>query len=123
MHPLEGCPKCHYKYEREPGYFLLSTWALNYGLVGGTGLAIALAAEWLWHPPFWLTMSCVALPVIIANMLFVRHSKALFLAFDHFMDPQNQSIERQEIGVLPKFNSSQQLKPREVNSAESDKSL
>ena len=40
MHPLEGCPKCGYKYEREPGYFLLSTWALNYGIVGGLGLAL-----------------------------------------------------------------------------------
>ncbi len=41
MQPLDGCPKCHYKYLREPGYFLLSTWALNYGVVGGLGLAAA----------------------------------------------------------------------------------
>lgn len=94
MHPLEGCPHCHYKYEREPGYFLLSTWALNYGVVGGLGLIVALVSEWLWHPPFWQTMLCVAVPVIASNILFIRHSKALFLAFDHIMDPQYKILER-----------------------------
>jgi uncharacterized protein (DUF983 family) len=90
MHPLEGCPRCRYKYEREPGYFLLSTWALNYGLVGGLGLLAGLAVEWLWHPPVWQTITCVAVPVLAANVLFVRHSKAIFLAFDHFIDPQRK---------------------------------
>lgn len=94
MDPLEGCPHCHYKYEREPGYFLLSTWALNYGVVGGLGLIVALVSEWLWHPPFWRTMLCVAVPVIVSNILFIRHSKALFLAFDHIMDPQYKILER-----------------------------
>ncbi|MEI6234266.1 MAG: DUF983 domain-containing protein [Planctomycetota bacterium] len=102
MHPVEGCPRCNYKYEREPGYFLLSTWALNYGLVGGLGLMAALIVEWTWHPPFWQTMLCVAIPVIISNVLFVRHSKALFIAFDHIMDPQYQLIERQQNGGILK---------------------
>lgn len=100
MHPLEGCPRCHYAYEREPGYFLLSTWALNYGVMGGLGLLCALIAEWTLHPPFWMTFSCVAIPVMISNMLFVRHSKALFLAFDHIVDPEYQRLERERNGGM-----------------------
>lgn len=98
MHPLDGCAQCQYKYEREPGYFLLSTWALNYGVFGGLGLLLALTAEWLWHPPFWQTFACVAIPVMISNVLFIRHSKALFLAFDHIVDPQYQRLEREQNG-------------------------
>lgn len=87
MHPLEKCPRCNYRYEREAGYFLLSTWALNYGIVGGLGLLAAFYVEWNWHPPLWKTILCVAVPVLVSNFLFVRHSKAIFLAFDHHMDP------------------------------------
>src|ERR1700719_1593615 len=29
--PLDGCPDCGYPFEREPGYFLLSIFAINYG--------------------------------------------------------------------------------------------
>ena len=36
--PLDGCPRCGYAYEREQGYFLLSIWGLNYGLIAGLGL-------------------------------------------------------------------------------------
>ena len=35
--PLDGCPICGYAYEREQGYFLLSIWGLNYGLIAGFG--------------------------------------------------------------------------------------
>ena len=30
--PLDGCPRCGYPFEREPGYFLLSIFAINYGV-------------------------------------------------------------------------------------------
>ncbi|HLX65100.1 MAG TPA: DUF983 domain-containing protein, partial [Planctomycetota bacterium] len=76
MHPLDSCPRCGYRYEREAGYFLLATWALNYGIVGGLGLLAAFYAEWVWHPPLWKTLLCVAIPVVVSNFLFVRHSKA-----------------------------------------------
>ncbi|MEI6338903.1 MAG: hypothetical protein WCQ57_10015 [Verrucomicrobiota bacterium] len=36
--PLDGCPRCGYAYEREPGYFLLSIWAINYGFSSILGL-------------------------------------------------------------------------------------
>lgn len=85
--PLQGCPKCGYKYEREDGYFLLSTWALNYGLMGGTGAIVAVAVEWNFHPPLWKTLTCILIPVMLGSFLFIRHSKSFFLAFDHFINP------------------------------------
>src|ERR1700729_788848 len=47
--PHDGCPRCGYAYQREQGYFLLAIWGVNYGVVGGLGLTIALLFEWL-HP-------------------------------------------------------------------------
>jgi len=80
--PLEGCSRCGYAYEREPGYFLISTWAFNYGVIGALGLAIV----------FLIKSQTLALAVLIAtlpllNFLFIRHSKSLYLAMDHFFDP------------------------------------
>src|SRR5690349_15607465 len=46
--PLDGCPRCGYAYERETGYFLLATWAVNYGVVGGLGLGAALLIDSIW---------------------------------------------------------------------------
>src|SRR6186713_406384 len=58
LKPLDGCPRCGYAYEREQGYFLLSIWGLNYGVVGGTGLIVGLTLQHFYHPrvysPIWL---------------------------------------------------------------------
>ena len=70
MHPLEGCPQCRYKYEREPGYFLLSTWALNYGVIGGLGVIAAFAIEWMYKPPTAVTIAIVAVAVIPLRTFF-----------------------------------------------------
>ena len=43
--PLDGCPRCGYAYERETGYFLLSIWAVNYGIGSLMGISIYLVLE------------------------------------------------------------------------------
>src|SRR6185436_3352057 len=40
--PLDGCPRCGYAYEREPGYFLLAIWGSQYGVVAGFGITLGL---------------------------------------------------------------------------------
>lgn len=91
--PLEGCEKCGYKYDREPGYFLMAVWAVNYGVCGIFGVALYVTALLLGlELPQMLAM--VLTPVAIANVLFVRHAKAYFLAFDHFVDPPYLSKNR-----------------------------
>lgn len=87
MHPLHGCPHCGYAYEREPGYFLLSIWAFNYGIVGAVGLAALFLIKEYWQLPDW-KLVCFVVPCIpLLNFLFIRHSKSLFLAMDHYCDP------------------------------------
>ena len=85
--PLDGCPVCGYAYEREPGYFLLSIWGLNYGFIGAFGLASMWLIDDYLHLPLWKTIALVCPFIPLMNFLFIRHSKSLFLAMDHYIDP------------------------------------
>lgn len=87
FYPLDGCPECGYAYEREEGYFLLATWAVNYGVVAGGGLAAGLLLQ---SYTTWSTTAIVGLLLLVmplASLLLARHAKALFLAMDHYFDP------------------------------------
>ena len=88
--PLDGCPRCGYAYERETGYFLLSIWAINYGCGSILGIAIYVALELTTHLSLPDLLASVLVPVVVFNLLFVRHSKSLFLALDHFFDPHRK---------------------------------
>jgi uncharacterized protein (DUF983 family) len=88
--PLDGCPRCGYPYDREPGYFLLSIWAINYGITALLGLLLYGAFEWFFDWPVWTLIAAVVGPVVTFNLLFVRHSKAIFIAWDHFFDPHER---------------------------------
>jgi uncharacterized protein (DUF983 family) len=85
--PLDGCPRCGYAFEREPGYFLLSIFAINYGVAAILGLIIYLVLDFWARLPIWLVLTVTVIPMPIFNLWFARHSKALFLAFDLFFDP------------------------------------
>jgi uncharacterized protein (DUF983 family) len=85
--PLDGCPRCGYAYERETGYFLLSIWAINYGVGSLLGIAIYIWLEISVRPPLPMLLAWTISPVVMFNILFARHSKAFFLALDHYFDP------------------------------------
>jgi uncharacterized protein (DUF983 family) len=87
--PLDGCPRCGYPYEREPGYFLLSIFAINYGAGALLGLLIYLVLDFWLRLPIWLVLTLTIIPMPIFNFFFARHSKAFFLAFDLFFDPHH----------------------------------
>jgi uncharacterized protein (DUF983 family) len=88
--PLDGCPRCGYPYEREPGYYLISIWAINYGVGSIVGLAIYGLLEWKFDLPVWQLLAAVLVPVFLFSLFFARHSKALFLAVDLFFDPHEK---------------------------------
>jgi uncharacterized protein (DUF983 family) len=88
--PLDGCPDCGYPYEREPGYFLLSIFAINYGVGALIGLVLYLIFDFWVKFPIWLTLVFAITPMPIFNVLFARHSKAFFIAFDLFFDPHTR---------------------------------
>ncbi|MGH9444023.1 MAG: hypothetical protein ACRD16_17300 [Thermoanaerobaculia bacterium] len=87
MTPLAGCARCRYPYERESGYFLLATWAVGYGATSLLGLFLWLVASMILNLDLTQTLLFVLLPLPVFSILFVRHAKALWLAFDHFWDP------------------------------------
>lgn len=88
--PLDGCPRCGYAFEREPGYFLLSIFAINYGVGAILGLLIYLVLEFWIRLPVWPVLVLSILPISIFNIWFARHSKSFFLAFDLFFDPHRR---------------------------------
>ena len=88
--PLDGCSRCGYPYEREPGYFLMSIWAINYGFGSIIGLILYAVLEWQFELPVWQLIAAVLIPVFLFSIFFARHSKSLFLAFDLYFDPHRR---------------------------------
>ncbi len=88
--PLDGCPRCGYPYDREPGYFLMAIWALNYGFGSVVGLILYGSLEWFFDLPVWTLILAVIAPTVIFSVFFARHSKSLFLAADLFFDPHEK---------------------------------
>ena len=85
--PLDGCPRCGYAFEREIGYFLMAIWAVGYGFGALFGLAIYLYLEVNYHASITTLLVATMTPVFIFVVLFARHAKSYYLAFDHFVDP------------------------------------
>jgi uncharacterized protein (DUF983 family) len=94
MLPLDGCPRCGYPFEREPGYFLLAIFAINYSAGALLGLVIYLILEFWVKLPIWQVLIFSILPMPFFNIWFVRHSKAFFLAFDLFCDPHHREDDQ-----------------------------
>lgn len=92
--PLEGCPRCRYRYDREPGYFLLATWAFNYAAVGGAALVAWFLLATFTSIPLLPMLLLLLIPMPVASLLFVRHAKSLWLGFDHFLDPFRKRTPR-----------------------------
>jgi hypothetical protein len=81
------CDVCKLQYEREPGFYLGSIY-VNYGL---TAVLTTLLYFWGFSRGVnenvllgSLAIFCFGFPV-----LFFRHARAIWLAFDQFWDPQD----------------------------------
>ena len=88
--PFDGCPRCGYAYEREPGYFLMAVWAINCGTASLLGMMIYILLELNFPLPVYALVPAVLASVLFFNLLFIRHSKAYFIAFDHLVDPHER---------------------------------
>jgi uncharacterized protein (DUF983 family) len=88
--PLDGCPHCGYAYEREEGYFLLATWVVNYGLIGAAGLTAGLLLQSYTSLGVGTIIASLAVAMPLASVLIARLAKGLYLAIDHYFDPQRK---------------------------------
>lgn len=94
--PLDGCPRCGYPYEREPGYFLLAIFGFNFGFAVCVGITafVALATFGdVANLAMWKLLAVTVLPIPLVNLLIARHAKALFIALDHFCDPHVRDLD------------------------------
>jgi len=80
------CPQCHLKYERDPGYFLGSTY-VNYGLTS----IVTTAAYVVLHFGYRVPNQTLTIPLLafvgIFPMVFFRYARSLWLAVDCYLDP------------------------------------
>jgi len=80
------CPECHFRYEREEGYF---TSALAIDLVVSelivTVIALPLAAN-PGIPIITALLWCLPLAALLP-IIFYRHSRSLWMSMDHFLHP------------------------------------
>ena len=90
LQPLDGCTRCGYPYEREEGYFLFAIFGINFMAAVFVALLAYVAldiVEVFGRVDYWTVTLAVALPIPVVNFLAARHSKALWIALDHFFDP------------------------------------
>ena len=83
------CPYCHFRFEREEGYFT-SSMAIN--LVVSELLVTAFALPLAANPAIpILPVLLIGAPLaLLLPFLFFRHSRSLWLATDHYMHPLNR---------------------------------
>ena len=100
--PLDGCPRCGYPYEREPGYFLMSIWAVGYIVAAAAGVAVFIYLQ-VWHTTMdtWKIIVLSAGTAIVVNIIFARHAKAYFMAIDHLAEPDEEDGGGDDAGGPP----------------------
>lgn len=94
----DNCAHCRLKFEREQGYFIGAIY-INYAAT----VAIAVPGFFVLDVfskitvdqqlAFWIPFT------VIFPLLFFHHSRSLWLAFDHFINP-----DKQLFGLAPKKN-------------------
>ena len=79
------CEHCHFRYERDPGFFLGSAY-INYGL---TAMLVTIAYM-IAHFGFEIKNADLAIPLgafaILFPLFYFRYARSLWLAMDCFID-------------------------------------
>jgi uncharacterized protein (DUF983 family) len=88
--PFDGCPRCGFAYEREPGYFLMAVWVVNCAVGSLLGLLSYLVLRLQFELPVTFCVAAMILVALVCDVLFLRHAKAYFLALDHLFDPHEK---------------------------------
>lgn len=96
----EYCPCCHYKFEREEGYF---SGAMALTIIIGEFLVTAVVLPLAFTPSIPI-VPCLLIGspfVLILPLLLFHHSRAIWLALDLFWHPVSAQIERQRQFLTP----------------------
>lgn len=72
----EECPVCHYKFEREPGYFLGAMY-VSYALT--VAEIIALFVLFFWWTPLWAFFTIITIGLVVASFFNFRLSRQIWI--------------------------------------------
>lgn len=81
----ERCPTCETRLEREPGYFLGSTY-INYGITAGTTTVSYVVLHFGFGLSNQVLMPGLLLFCLIFPLVFFRYARSLWLSLDCFFD-------------------------------------
>jgi hypothetical protein len=88
--PLDGCHRCGYPYMREDGYWLVPVWIIGFGFSTTVGALTASGYYFFYRPDIIPATLLGSITTAVVAFLFARQAKALFLAMDHFFDPEHR---------------------------------
>ena len=81
----ERCEHCSLQYEREPGYFLGSSY-INYGWTSMSMMFAYLLLRYVLGYPNMYVLPPLTAYIIIFPLVFFRYARAMWLAFDIYFD-------------------------------------
>ncbi len=81
----ERCEHCGLQYEREPGYFLGSSY-INYGWTAMSMMFAYLLLRYVLGYPNKYVLPPLTAYIIIFPLVFFRYARAMWLAFDIYFD-------------------------------------
>ncbi len=107
----ERCGHCGLQYEREPGYFLGSSY-VNYGWTSMSMMFAYLLLRYVLNYPNEYVLPPLVAYIVIFPLIFFRYARAIWLAFDIYFDHTTLSDlpthgpSPSGTGVLPRENTS-----------------
>jgi hypothetical protein len=96
----EGCSRCDYRFEREVGYYVGSTWMVNYTATAVFG--IVLAAVLARYSP-WNGLGIAAATsagLVFFGMWFFPFGNAIWMTCDHFFHPLTEKDRMSTQGTV-----------------------
>ncbi len=91
--PLEACTACSFRFSREPGYYFGVVTPVLPILALMTGVFFAGVAHFAFHREIDTVLSAGFVGVFIGFFLFFRTSIAVYVAFDHAVDPPKRDSQ------------------------------
>jgi len=79
------CAECGTRFEREPGYFLGSTY-INYGVTAGLTTVTYVVLHFGFGWPNQVLMPALMSFCLVFPLVFFRYARSLWLTFDCFFD-------------------------------------
>lgn len=89
----ERCAACWLQYEREAGYFIGAIY-VNYAVTIALGLGGVLLLDAIVDLPLRAELGIALAVVALVQLVFLRYSRSLWLALDHFVTTADERSQR-----------------------------